>query len=77
MKVAVVGATGMVGRVMLDVLEEFDFPVSTLIPAASATSLIDEPATIPVPGDAGFISTLDALNFVNTSCGIVFPFRFT
>ncbi len=39
MKVAVVGATGMVGRVMLDVLEEFDFPVSTLIPAASARSV--------------------------------------
>lgn len=39
MKVAVVGATGMVGRVMLDVLEELNFPVDELIPAASAKSV--------------------------------------
>lgn len=39
MKVAVVGATGMVGRVMLDVLEEFNFPLEELIPVASAKSV--------------------------------------
>ncbi|MEM7161012.1 MAG: aspartate-semialdehyde dehydrogenase [Bacteroidota bacterium] len=39
MKVAVVGATGMVGRVMLKVLEERDFPISELIPVASSRSL--------------------------------------
>lgn len=39
MRVAVVGATGMVGRVMLKVLEEFDFPVSELIPCASEKSV--------------------------------------
>ncbi len=33
--VAVVGATGAVGREMLDVLEERDFPVSEIIPLAS------------------------------------------
>lgn len=38
MNVAVVGATGMVGRVMCEVLEEFDFPVTSLIPVASAAS---------------------------------------
>lgn len=38
MKVAVVGATGMVGAVMLQVLEERNFPVSTLIPVASEKS---------------------------------------
>lgn len=39
MKVAVVGATGMVGRVMLEILAERDFPVTELIPVASARSV--------------------------------------
>ena len=39
MKVAVVGATGMVGNVMLNVLEERQFPVSQLIPVASQRSV--------------------------------------
>jgi aspartate-semialdehyde dehydrogenase len=39
MKVAVVGATGLVGRVMLQVLAEERFPVSELIPVASERSL--------------------------------------
>lgn len=39
MKVAVVGVTGLVGGVMLKVLEERDFPVSELIPVASANSI--------------------------------------
>lgn len=39
MKVAVVGATGMVGTVMLKVLAEQNFPVSTLIPVASEKSI--------------------------------------
>lgn len=39
MKVAVVGVTGLVGQVMLKVLEERDFPVSELIPVASAKSV--------------------------------------
>ncbi len=38
MKVAVVGATGMVGTVMLKVLEERNFPVTELIPVASKKS---------------------------------------
>jgi aspartate-semialdehyde dehydrogenase len=38
MKVAIVGATGMVGAVMLKVLEERNFPVTELIPVASARS---------------------------------------
>lgn len=42
MKVAVVGATGMVGQVMLKVLEERNFPVSELIPVASARSVGQE-----------------------------------
>jgi aspartate-semialdehyde dehydrogenase len=39
MKVAVVGATGMVGQVMLQVLKERKFPVTELIPVASEKSL--------------------------------------
>ena len=39
MKIAVVGATGMVGQIMLKVLEERNFPVSELIPVASEKSV--------------------------------------
>ncbi len=39
MKTAVVGATGMVGRTMIKVLEERNFPVTQLIPAASQKSI--------------------------------------
>jgi len=39
MNVAIVGATGMVGRVMLDVLAERKFPISELIPVASERSV--------------------------------------
>lgn len=39
MKVAVVGATGMVGEVMLQILKERNFPVSELIPVASEKSV--------------------------------------
>ena len=39
MRVAVVGATGMVGNVMLNVLEERNFPITELIPVASARSV--------------------------------------
>lgn len=39
MKVAVVGATGMVGEVMLKVLAERNFPITELIPVASEKSV--------------------------------------
>jgi aspartate-semialdehyde dehydrogenase len=39
MKVAVVGATGLVGSVMLKVLDERNFPVTELIPVASEKSV--------------------------------------
>jgi aspartate-semialdehyde dehydrogenase len=38
MRVAVVGATGLVGSKMLQVLEERKFPVTELLPVASARS---------------------------------------
>jgi aspartate-semialdehyde dehydrogenase len=37
-RVAVLGATGLVGRTMIDVLEERNFPVSELVPLASPRS---------------------------------------
>jgi aspartate-semialdehyde dehydrogenase len=39
MKVAVVGATGLVGSKMLQILEERNFPVSELLPVASERSV--------------------------------------
>ncbi len=39
MKIAVVGATGLVGEVMLKVLAERNFPVTELIPVASEKSI--------------------------------------
>ena len=39
MKIAVVGATGMVGQVMLKVLAERNFPITEIIPVASERSV--------------------------------------
>lgn len=39
MKVAVVGATGLVGSVMFEVLREHNFPITELYPVASARSV--------------------------------------
>lgn len=39
MKIAIIGATGMVGTVLLKVLEERNFPITQLFPVASERSL--------------------------------------
>lgn len=39
MRIAVVGATGMVGRVILQILEERNFPITEIIPVASERSI--------------------------------------
>src|SRR5699024_2308345 len=39
MKVAVVGVTGLVGQVMLKVLDEYNFPITELFPVASKSSV--------------------------------------
>ena len=39
MKIAVVGSTGVVGKVMLDLLESRSFPLTNLIPVASKSSV--------------------------------------
>jgi aspartate-semialdehyde dehydrogenase len=60
MKTAVVGATGLVGQTMIRVLEERNFPVTQLIPAASERSVGKE---ILFRGKAvKVVSVLDAVN---------------
>ena len=39
MKLAIVGATGLVGSTMLQLIEELQIPVDTLIPVASEKSV--------------------------------------
>src|SRR2546427_2553262 len=48
MRVAVVGATGAVGRTILRILEERDFPLDALIPLASPRS---EGTRLPFRGE--------------------------
>lgn len=52
MKVAVVGATGLVGRKMIEVLAERSFPLDTLIPVASERSAGVE-ITVKLPSLSG------------------------
>lgn len=60
MKIAVVGATGMVGQVMLKILEERNFPITELIPVASEKSV---GKTINFKGkDYDIVSIQDAIN---------------
>lgn len=47
MKIAVVGATGMVGTIMMKLLEERNFPVTELIPVASYQTEPLENSLIP------------------------------
>jgi len=59
MKIAVVGATGMVGQTMIKVLEERNFPVTQFIPAASERSVGKE---IMFKGKAvKIVSVMDAV----------------
>ena len=71
MRVAVVGATGAVGRTMLQILEERDFPVDELIPLASERTA---GTRIRFKGDEHTVGVLspDALSGVDialSSCG--------
>jgi len=60
MRIAVVGATGMVGRVMLQVLEERNFPITEIIPVASERSV---GKTIEYKGEKyTIVSMQDAVN---------------
>src|ERR1041384_677788 len=57
--------------------EPIDFVRTFLTPAASRTARTPPPAFKPVPGDAGFRSTLPPSYCPNTSCGIVSPLSLT
>jgi len=59
-RVAVVGATGMVGREMLKVLEQRKFPVKELVPLASARSA---GKTLPFAGGEVTVKEVSADNF--------------
>jgi len=68
MKVAVVGVTGLVGQMMINILEERDFPVTELIPIASEGSLGKEvrfrnKASQVIPVDEGISHCSDLALF--------------
>ena len=56
MKVAVVGATGLVGTRMIQILEERNFPVDELIPVASERSV---GKTVVFRGEAHKVASAD------------------
>lgn len=56
MKIAIVGATGMVGQIILEILEERKFPVSELIPVASERSVGN---TVEFKGEAVEIVSIE------------------
>lgn len=66
MKVAVVGATGLVGTRMLQVLEERNFPITKLFPVASERSV---GKTIKFAGKRYKIISLDAAVGKKARCG--------
>jgi aspartate-semialdehyde dehydrogenase len=66
-RVAVAGATGLVGRTIVQVLEERDFPVRALVPLASERSA---GRTVPFRGDEVEVRVLDERSF--EGCDIAF-----
>ena len=58
--IAVLGATGAVGREMLKVLEEYKIPVGTLRPLASARSA---GSTVPFCGKEVVVEEAREVNF--------------
>ena len=65
-KVAVLGATGAVGRQMIEVLEERNFPVGELAALASERS-----AGTKLPFRGGSVSVIDVSEFSFAGCDIV------
>ena len=61
--VAVVGVTGAVGEVMLEILESRNFPVDTLFPLASARSA---GKTVQFRGKRHTVQDLSEFDFTNT-----------
>src|SRR5437016_434900 len=69
-RVAIAGATGAVGREMMKVLEERDFPVSELIPLASERS---EGQKLPWQDGEIVVSRLKPDSFANVDIALFSP----
>ena len=66
-RVAVVGATGLVGEALLEILEERNFPVSELIPLASARSV---GKTVEFAGKTHRVRDLATFDFKGVDIGL-------
>lgn len=66
-RVAVAGATGLVGRTILQILEERDFPVDELVPLASERSAR---SIVTFAGESLAVRCLDGASFA--SCDVAF-----
>ena len=76
MKIAVVGATGMVGKVMLKVLAERNFPLTELIPVASEKSVGKEIDFKGKKYNDNIISKINSYKVGRNSNGEVMMLRF-
>lgn len=65
--VAVAGATGAVGRAMLAILEQRNFPLKNLVPLASARSA---GSTVEYGGRQLQVQALDSYDFAGTDIGL-------
>jgi aspartate-semialdehyde dehydrogenase len=66
-RVAVLGATGLVGDTMISVLEERDFPVSELFPLASSRSL---GKTVQLKGKSYPVLDVETFDFARADIGL-------
>lgn len=68
--VAVVGATGAVGEVMMSILAERNFPVGNLYPLASSRSA---GSTVTFKGEEVTVGNLETFDFSKTQIGLFSP----
>lgn len=69
-KVAVVGATGVVGETMLSILEQRDFPASDVVALASSRSAGSK---IPFRGEELVVQDLESYDFAGTHIALFSP----
>ena len=68
--VAVVGATGLVGRTMLSIMEEYNLPVNKVYALASNRSV---GVRIPFKGSELIVSELETFDFSLAEIGLFSP----
>jgi aspartate-semialdehyde dehydrogenase len=68
--VAVLGATGLVGETLIQILEEREFPVNRLFPLASARSV---GRSVTFRGEQVPVLALDGFDFGSTQLGLFSP----